>query len=156
MPDVYSSSLLSPDGGAIYLPKARDEWSNLVLVRVAGDAELAGGTLAAEIRATRWDGPTDMTNGDGEPVVVHLLLKQDGAKISGGLWTEDHDESNPRPVQNGSLEGTKLRFEVLQKADAVITFELALTADRLGGVARFQGPNGAQEIHIVFHRPPGR
>lgn len=117
---------------------------------------MAAGPLSAADVGGRWDGPTDMKNGDGEPVVVHLLLKQDGAKVSGGVWTEDHDENNPRPVQNGTLDGAKLHFEVPQKADAVVTFELVLTADGLGGVARFQGPNGAQEVKIVFHRPPAR
>lgn len=117
---------------------------------------IAVNPLTAADVGGRWDGPTDMKNGDGEPVVVHLLLKQEGANISGGVWTEDHDESNPRPVQNGSIDGTKLRFEVPQKTDAVVTFELDVTVDGLGGVARFQGPNGAQEIKIVFHRPPAR
>ena len=117
---------------------------------------IAASPLLAVDVGGRWDGRTDMKNGDGEPVVVHLLLKQDGTKVTGGVWTEDHDESNPRAVQNGTVEGTKLRFEVPQKADAVITFELALTADGLNGVARFQGPNGAQEIKILFSRPTAR
>ena len=77
----------------------------------------------------RWDGRTEMKNGNGEPVVVHLLLKQ---------------------------EGTKLRFEVPQKADAVVSFELALSGETLDGTARFQGPNGPQEIKISFHHPPAR
>ena len=112
--------------------------------------------LPAADLAGRWDGPTDMKNGNGKKVVFHLLLRQEGAKVSGGVWTEDHDENNSRPIQNGVLEGTKLRFEVPQNADAVVTFELALTVETLDGTARFQGPNGPQEIKISFHRPRAR
>ena len=112
--------------------------------------------LSAADVGGRWDGRTEMKNGSGEPVVVHLLLKQEGATVSGGVWTEDHDENNPRPIQNAVLEGTKLRFEVTQKADAVVSFELALSGETLDGTARFQGPNGPQEIKISFHHPPAR
>jgi len=117
---------------------------------------IATSLLCAADVSGRWDGPTDMKNGNGEPVVFHLLVKQEGAKVSGGVWTEDHDENNPRPIQNGVLEGTKLRFEVPQKADAVVTFELTMTVEALDGTIRFQGPNGPQEIKISFHRPPAR
>jgi hypothetical protein len=117
---------------------------------------IATSLLSAADVSGRWDGLTGMKNGNGEPVVFHLLLKQEGTKVSGGIWTEDHDENNPRPIQNGILEGTKLRFAVPQKADAVVTFELALTAEALDGVVRFQGPNGPQEIKVSFHRPPAR
>jgi hypothetical protein len=110
---------------------------------------------AADV-AGRWDGPTDMKNSNGEQVVFHLLLRQEGAKVSGGVWTEDHDENNPRPIQNGVLEGTKLHFEVPQKADALVTFDLALNTETLDGTIRFQGPNGPQEIKISFQRPQTR
>jgi len=49
--DVYSGNLSSPDGGAVYLPKSRDEWSSIVLVRVAADPDQVAGALAAEVRA---------------------------------------------------------------------------------------------------------
>ena len=114
---------------------------------------MVAGLLSATDVAGRWDGPTEMKNGNGEPVVLHLLLKQDGAKVAGGVWTEDHDETNPRPIQKGMIEGTKLHFEVPQKADAVVTFDLTVAPDALDGTARFQGPNGPQEIKISFRRP---
>jgi len=111
--------------------------------------------LSATDVAGRWDGPTDMKNGN-EQLVFHLLLRQEGAKVSGGVWTEDHDENNPRPIQNGVLEGTKLHFEVPQKADAVVNFDLVLNTETLDGTIRFQGPNGPQEIKISFQRPRAR
>src|SRR5262249_24912813 len=104
----------------------------------------------------RWDGPSEMKNGNGQPVVFHLLLKQEGTKISGGVWTEDHDEDHPRPIENGLLEGTRLRFEVPQKAGVLVVFELAVNAGTLDGAIRFQGPNGPQEVKISFQRPPAR
>lgn len=100
----------------------------------------------------RWDGPIEMKDRDGEPVVFHLLLKQEDNKVSGGVWTADHDEDHPRPIQNGVLNGTRLRFEVPQRADAVVTFELEVSTDTLNGTIRFQGPNGAQEVRVSFKR----
>jgi|SRR5579872_957934 len=104
----------------------------------------------------RWDGPTEMKNGNGEPVVVHLLLKQDGNRISGDVWTEDHDEDNPKPIQNGSVDGAKVRFDVPQNGNAVVAFELELKTDTLDGTAKFQGPNGPQTIQISFKRKAAR
>ena len=104
----------------------------------------------------RWDGPTEIKNGDGDPVVFHLLLKQDGTRISGGVWTEDHDEDNPRPIQNGTIDGVKVRFEVPRKGTAVVAFELELKAETLDGKIQFQGPDGPQIIPISFKRKPAR
>lgn len=117
---------------------------------------LATALLHAADVGGRWDGPTEIKNGNGEPVVLHLLLKQEGTKISGGVWTEAHDEDNPRPIRNGLLEGTRLRFEVPQKADAVMAFDLEVTGNTLNGGIRFQGPNGPQEIKVSFRRPPAQ
>src|SRR5215831_5137930 len=124
------------------------------MTRILFATLIAASLLSAADVAGRWDGPTEMKNGNGDAVVFHLLLKQDGAKVAGGVWTEDHDENNPRPIQNGVVEGTKLHFEVPQKADAVVTFDLVLTAEALEGAIRFQGPNGPQEMKISFHRVP--
>jgi hypothetical protein len=84
------------------------------------------------------------------------LLKQEGNKISGGVWTEDHDKDNPKPIQAGALDGNELRFEVPQKADAVVTFELQLSGDTLNGKARFPGPNGPQEVKLSLKRLPAK
>ena len=51
VPDVYSSSLSGPDGGAVYFPKPQDQWSNILLVRVAADPDREAGAVTAEIRA---------------------------------------------------------------------------------------------------------
>jgi hypothetical protein len=105
----------------------------------------------------RWDSPTEMKNRDGQPVVLHMLLKQESGKISGGVWTEDHDEDQPKPIQRGSIDGDKLRFEVPQTAEAVVAFELELGSGALNGIAKFQGPNGqAQEIKLSFKRVPAK
>ena len=119
-------------------------------------AMLATALLHAADVSGRWDGPTDMKNQNGDVVVFHILLKQDGNKVSGGVWTEDHDEDNPRPIQNGAFDGSKLRFEVRQRADAVVAFELELSGDTLNGKASFQGPKGSQEIKLSFRRLPVR
>jgi len=104
----------------------------------------------------RWDSPTEMKDQDGKAVVIHMLIKQEGAKISGGVWTEDHDADQPKPIQNGTIEGTRLRFEVPQRGDAVVAFDLEVSAEEIHGTAKFQGPAGAQEVKLAFHRADGR
>ena len=49
--DVYSSSTVAPDPGALYLPFPPTEWSSEFLVRSARDVSTVKGALAAELRA---------------------------------------------------------------------------------------------------------
>jgi len=120
--------------------------------RIIFIALLATALLHAMDVSGRWDGPIEMKDRDGEPVVFHLLLKQEGNKVSGGVWTADHYENHPLPMQNGVLNGSRLRFDVPQRADAVVTFELEVSTDTLNGTIRFQGPNCAQEVRASFKR----
>ena len=116
---------------------------------------LAAGFVCAADISGRWDSPTEMKNRDGEPLVMHMRLQYQGGKISGGVWTEDHDEDQPRLIQNATLDGNKLRFEVPQRENAVVTFELQVSDNALAGVARFQGQDGAQqEVKLAFRRVP--
>jgi hypothetical protein len=113
---------------------------------------LTAGAICAADFAGRWDGTTDLKDRDGRTVPMHMRLTQEAGKISGGIWTEDHDEDQPRAIQNATLNGNHLRFEVPQKADAVVTFELDVDGDSMTGSAKFQGPNGAQELKLALKR----
>ena len=118
----------------------------ILIVCAAAAGDLSGG----------WQGPTDMKDRDGNALVFHMKLQQDGAKLSGGVWTDDHDEDQPRPIQRGTVDGNHVRFEVPQKADAVVTFELETDGETLTGWAKFQGPNGPQQIKLSLKRVPSR
>jgi putative ABC transport system permease protein len=54
-PDIYSVDLTAPDPGAVYLPKLRDEWNSIVLVRVAGNPDVSSGALVREVLAMEPD-----------------------------------------------------------------------------------------------------
>src|SRR5262249_12037874 len=49
--DIYSGNLFGPDVGAVYLPKPPEEWSGIVLARVAGDPGRMAAAIASEIHA---------------------------------------------------------------------------------------------------------
>lgn len=50
-PDIYSQYLVSPDAGAVYLPKPPADWSAIAFVRVQGDPNAATSNLIREIHA---------------------------------------------------------------------------------------------------------
>ena len=116
---------------------------------------LAGLMRAADFTGL-WEGPTDLKDNEGNAVVFHLRLAQQAGKLSGGVWTEDHDADNPRPVQNAAVDGDHLRFEVPQKGDLVVRFDLVAEGEALTGVAKFQGPSGPQEIKLTLKRSAGK
>ena len=120
---------------------------------ILGMLAAASMMLAADIDGV-WEGPVDLKNGNGQQVVLHMRLKQDGEKLSGGVWAEEHDEDSPRPIQNGTVSGNRLTFDVPQKADFVVKFDLIAESDGLNGTVKFQGDNGAQEMKIALKRRP--
>ena len=103
-----------------------------------------------------WEGPTSMKTGDGRTMMLHVKIKQESDKLSGGVWTEDHDAGDPRPIRNATIDRNRLRFEVPQHGDLVVTFDLVAEEDTLSGVAKFQGENGPQELKLSLKRVPAR
>jgi len=99
-----------------------------------------------------WEGPLGMKDREGHAVVMHVRLKQDANKLSGELWTREDDPDEPRPIQNGTVSGNQLHFEVPQKGELVVSFDLLAEGDALNGAAKFQGPNGPQEIKLSLKR----
>ena len=92
------------------------------------------GLLAADTAlAGKWSGSFLMDDGSGEKrdSGIFLVLKQDGAEITG---TAGPSESEQWPISKGKLEGNKLTMEV-QSDGPLIKFELQLDGDHLKGDA---------------------
>ena len=86
----------------------------------------AVGLLAADATGT-WTG--SLTRADGEQGGAHLVLKQDGQKVTGTAGPgpgEQHD------IQNGKSEGGKLTFEV-PRENGTMTFVLKQEGDEIKG-----------------------
>lgn len=61
-----------------------------------------------------------------------MNLKQDGAKLTG---TAGPDETRSAEVKSGTVEGNKVRFEIVQPNGTAIAFNLTLDGDRMTGSA---------------------
>jgi hypothetical protein len=80
----------------------------------------------------KWSGSFDITGPDGQtkPDTAFLILKQDGAKITGSAGpTEDHQMD----IKTGKMEGDKIALEVVLEDGGILTFDLALEADHIKG-----------------------
>ena len=87
--------------------------------------------IAADVSGT-WEGtfkismPDGTTNNDG----VHLILKQDGTKLTG---TGGPSADRQLPISNGSVAGNAVRFEIATPDGGSFRFDVALQNDRLQG-----------------------
>lgn len=95
---------------------------HLVLMLIA-----AAGLMAADASGT-WTGtltPGDST--EGRP--AYLVLRQDGAKLSG---TAGPNADQQHTIENGKIEGDTLTFEVSGESGAM-KFNLKLAGDEING-----------------------
>ena len=92
---------------------------------------------AADITGA-WSGTFKITMPDGQTRddSVHLVLKQDGGKITG---TAGPGADQQMPIAKGTIEGNKVMLEV-PVPDGVFKFDIALEGDHLkGDVTRSMG-----------------
>jgi len=109
------------------LPRGNHESFPLILVAAA----LA---VAADVDVTgKWSGSFNVTapNGETKESTALLLLKQDGAAITG---TAGPDENEQHPISKGKIAGDKITFEINDDGHT-INFDLVLAADRITGEA---------------------
>ena len=88
---------------------------------------LAAVSVVAADATGKWTGT--LTPSDGQPRPAHLVLKQDGVKLTG---TAGPDESEQNQIQNGKAENGKLTFEVAA-GEAVMKFALKQDGDEMTG-----------------------
>ena len=96
---------------------------------------LAASSIAAADATGTWTG-TLTPAGDNGPRPAHLVLKQEGDKLTG---TAGPDAGEQRPIQNGKAENGTLTFEVVND-ETVMKFALEQDGDAItGGVTRERG-----------------
>lgn len=86
----------------------------------------AGGLFAADATGT-WKGTLTPASGQGGP--AHLVLKQDGDKLTG---TGGPGANEQHAIQNGKAEGGKLTFD-LPSPNVVMKFTLVQEGDQIKG-----------------------
>ena len=93
---------------------------------------------AADVTGT-WSGNLKVTAPDGQVQddTIHLILKQDGAKLTG---TAGPNADQQLPIDKGAVDGSKVTLEVAV-GQGVFKFDLALDAEHLkGDVTLSAGP----------------
>jgi hypothetical protein len=91
---------------------------------------LAAATLTAADATGTWTGT--LTPSDGQPGPAHVVLKQEGDKLTG---TAGPDASEQHPIQNGRAENGTLTFE-LQTGDTLMKVTLAPIVRAEAAIAR--------------------
>jgi hypothetical protein len=85
---------------------------------------------AADVSGT-WSGTLKITGPDGQTQddTVHLILKQDGGRLTGTAGPNAAEQS---PIEKGAIEGAKITMEVPVPGGA-FKFDVALEGDHLKG-----------------------
>jgi hypothetical protein len=95
----------------------------------------AAGLFAADATGT-WTGTLTM-EGAAQPGPAHLVLKQDGANLTG---TAGPSAAQQQPIQNGKAENGRLTFEVPSGGGGLMKFTLKHEGDDIAGdVSRERG-----------------
>ncbi len=107
--------------------------------------------VAADIDVTgKWSGSFNVTaaNGETKETTAVLMLKQDGAAITG---TAGPDENEQHPIRKGKIEGDKITFE-LDNDGRIINFDLVLATGRITGEANGSRDGQAMKAKIDVGR----
>ena len=83
-----------------------------------------------------WNGTMAVANSDGETTSfsVHCVLKADGSQLSG---TCGPLESEQKPIQNGTIEGARIVFDV--QTSKPMHFACTLEAQEMRGDVKKEG-----------------
>lgn len=86
-------------------------------------------TLVAADATGKWRGELIVSDGDGSGRPAYLVLKQDGATLTG---TAGPDEGEQHPIQNGKAEDGAITFEV-PTGEVIMKFAGKQDGDRITG-----------------------
>jgi hypothetical protein len=89
---------------------------------------------------------------DARTVPAHLVLKQDGATLTG---TAGPDPEQQFPVQNGKVDGLALRFEAIA-GEAVMKFVLRQEGDQITGEVSREKEGAPPEVTTISVKRVGK
>jgi hypothetical protein len=105
-------------------------------------------TLAAADATGTWTGTLTPEGGDGRTLPAHLVLKQDGDKLTG---TAGPDVNEQHPIQNGRAENGSLIFE-LQTDGGLMKFRVTLAGDEITGDVTRERDGQTQQAKVAVKR----
>jgi len=105
----------------------------------------AGGLLAADATGT-WTG--SLTREGGEAGSAHLVLKQDGQKVTG---TAGPGPGEQHEIQNGKSEAGKITFEI-PRENGAMKFVLKLEGDEIKGEVSMERDGEVQKGQLAVTR----
>ena len=85
-------------------------------------------TAAAADVTGKWTGNIAIENNDPEPAM--LILKQDGASITGSGGPNDGEQW---PIKTGKIAGNKITLEIPRNDEGVYKLELVIDGDKMTG-----------------------
>lgn len=89
--------------------------------------------LSAADATGKWTGTLTIDTQSDQPRPAHLVLKQDGGKLTG---TAGPNAGEQHAIQNGKAEDGTLTFE-LSQGESIMRFTLKLEGDEMkGGITR--------------------
>ena len=109
------------------------------------------GVAAADTNVTgKWSGSFNVTgpNGETKDGTALLVLKQDGAAITGSVGP---DEGEQHPITKGKIEGGKITLEAAD-GEMAITFNLVVNGERITGEANAVGEGRTMKAKLEVTR----
>ena len=101
--------------------------------------------LCADVTG-KWSGTIQIKDaqGDQKTESAYLILKQEGAALSG---SGGPNEEKQHPMRNGKVEGSKLTFEIVvsPEGDRVMKFALTVSGDQIDGDVSAPSKEGGPE-----------
>ncbi len=100
----------------------------------------------------KWSGSfIDTTDGQAKNDTAYMLLTQNGSNITGSVGpSADHQ----LPIKTGTIDGNKVKLEVVPPGDPAIIFELTLDGDRMTGDAHGESDGQKKTAKIDVKREP--
>jgi hypothetical protein len=106
----------------------------------------AAWTLSGADLTGKWSGTVDLKqDGEAQTIPVLMIVKQDGAKLTGTAGPEEEQH----PIQNGVVDGDKVTLEV-DSGEAIYYLELKVDGDEISGLVK-QGADG-EKMKIAMKR----
>jgi hypothetical protein len=107
-------------------------------------------TLIAADATGSWTGTlTETTSGQDQPHPAHLVLKQEGAALTG---TAGPDADSQRPIAEGKVSDGTLTFSLADANGTVMKFTLKLEGDEIKGDVRGEGGGSARTARLSVKR----
>lgn len=110
---------------------------------------LTAATLLGADVTGKWTGTlTPVGDGGGQSFPTLLVLKQEGAKLTG---TAGPDASEQHAIQSGKVEGANVTFD-LTAGGGALKFVLKLTGDQMTGDATRESDGKKQSAKVALKR----